>query len=121
MKSEEKVATTGTTTATTTGSVQVSPEESYVGSAITAEDPYPQGIRRRGSQGLLTSRLGYNEVGDEDPGPGDEDWMLEASQVSGSGVRGTKNWCLKICFPLLVSIFLAEEFCLSDLVESICR
>lgn len=60
-------------------------------------------MRHRVGEKPLGRKVGYLEVGDE-PEEADEEWITgEASQISGGGVRGSKNWFLKICFPILVS------------------
>lgn len=50
----------------------------------------------------LGSKIGYHELDDEKENA-DEEWMTgEASQVSGGGTRGSRNWVLKVMLPILV-------------------
>lgn len=60
-------------------------------------------MRHRVVEAPLGRKVGYHELGDEAE-EADVEWMTgEASQVSGGGVRGSRNWCLMIVFPIFVS------------------
>lgn len=62
-----------------------------------------QQMRRRVIEAPIGSKMGYHELGDEKE-EGDMEWMLgEASQLSGAGSRGSRNWVLAIMLPILVN------------------
>lgn len=101
-KLEEMVAKT--TGASLSENNLASPEVSYVGSMIDEEGVsiYPKGMRHRVVEAPLGRKVGYHELGDEAE-EADVEWMTgEASQVSGGGVRGSRNWCLMIVFPIFL-------------------
>lgn len=60
-------------------------------------------MRRRVTEAPIGSKMGYHELGDEKE-EGDIEWMLgEASQLSGAGSRGSRNWVLAIVLPVMVN------------------
>lgn len=59
-------------------------------------------VRHRVVEPPIGRRVGYHELGDEKE-EGDIDWMLgEASNLSGAGSRGSRNWMLTALMPVLV-------------------
>lgn len=60
-------------------------------------------MRHRVVEAPIGKKVGYHELGDEAE-DADVEWMTgEASNISGGGVRGSRNWLLTILLPIFVS------------------